>query len=316
VTGLAAEPAAQTAVLGTPAATPERPQWSVALRRTGMGVLAVLVVCALWEAYKLVGSEDGGSILGVRVLPRADDASMPHVLQVLRRFGRPETGGTGSDPVAVAVLEAVWFTFRLAMAGLLLGVLVGFLLAVLMQRFRLAEQGLLPYVVLSQTVPLIALAPLVVGWGGRLRIGELTWRPAMSVTVIAAYLAFFPIAVGALRGLRSPPEHAVELMLSYSASWWQSLVRLRLPASVPYLIPALRLAAASAVVGAIVAEISTGTRGGIGRLIIEYSREATSDPAKVWTAFLGAAVLGLVVAGLIALLDASLARYRPRGGRA
>jgi NitT/TauT family transport system permease protein len=85
---------------------------------------------------------------------------------------------------------------------------------------------------------------------------------------------------------------------------------------VPFLIPALRLAAASAVVGAIVAEISTGTRGGIGRLIIDYSREATSDPAKVWTAFLGAAALGLVVAGLVALLDLGLARYRPQGGRA
>jgi NitT/TauT family transport system permease protein len=103
-------------------------------------------------------------------------------------------------------------------------------------------------------------------------------------------------------------------MRSFSASWWQTFRRLRLPASVPYLIPALRLAAASAVVGAIVAEISTGIRGGIGRLVIEYSREATSDPAKVWTAFLGAALLGLVVAGLVALLDAVLARYRPAGG--
>jgi NitT/TauT family transport system permease protein len=235
---------------------------------------------------------------------------------VLRRFGRPETGGTASDPVIVAVLEAVWFTFRLAMIGLLIGVVVGILLALLMQRSRLAEQGLLPYVVLSQTVPLVALAPLVVGWGGRLHIGELTWRPEASVAVIAAYLAFFPVAVGALRGLRSPPEHAVELMRSYSASWWQELLRLRLPASVPFLVPALRLAAASAVVGAIVAEISTGTRGGIGRLVIDYSREATADPAKVWTAFLGAAVLGLVVAGLVALLDLGLARYRPPEGSA
>ena len=82
----------------------------------------------------------------------------------------------------------------------------------------------------------------------------------------------------------------------------------------PYLIPALRLAAAAAVVGAIVAEISTGTRGGIGRLIIEYSREATSDPAKVYTAFLGAAALGLLVAGLVALLDLALSRYQPAGG--
>jgi NitT/TauT family transport system permease protein len=273
----------------------------------------VVLVCALWEAYKAIGSPDGWSVFGVRVLPRADDASMPHVGQVLQRFDRPESAAEDSSSVAVAVLDAAWFTFRVAMAGLLLGGAVGFGLGMLMDRFAIAERGLLPYVVLSQTVPLIALAPLVVGWGGRLHIGALTWRPWMSVSVIAAYLAFFPIAVGALRGLRSPSPHSLELMRSFSASWWQSFRRLKLPASVPYLIPALRLAAASAVVGAIVAEISTGIRGGIGRLVIEYSREATSDPAKVWTAFLGAALLGLLVAGLVALVDLALVRYRPSG---
>ncbi|HST67930.1 MAG TPA: ABC transporter permease subunit [Mycobacteriales bacterium] len=310
MTGLAAaEPAVVVAEGGPPA--PRRDF----LRRAGWFLGSVLLVCALWEAYKAVGSPDGGSLFGVRVLPRADDASMPHVWEVLRRFGRPESAATDSSSVAVAVLDAVWFTFRVSMAGLLIGVAVGIGLGMLMDRFRLAERGLLPYVVLSQTVPLIALAPLVVGWGGRVHIGSLTWRPWMSVAVIAAYLAFFPVAVGALRGLRSPSAHSTELMRSFNASWWQALIRLKLPASVPYLIPALRLAAASAVVGAIVAEISTGIRGGIGRLVIEYSREATSDPAKVWTAFLGAAVLGLLVAGLVGLLDAALSRYRPAGGR-
>jgi len=100
-------------------------------------------------------------------------------------------------------------------------------------------------------------------------------------------------------------------MHSYAAGHWQSLRTMRLPAAVPYLIPALKLAAAAAVVGAIVAEISTGTRGGIGRLIIEYSREATSDPAKVYTAILGAAALGLVVAGLVGLFDLYAMRNRP-----
>src|SRR4029079_2792286 len=133
----------------------------------------------------------------------------------------------------------------------------------------------------------------------------------MSVTVISAYLAFFPVAVGALRGLQSPTAASEELMHSYAAGHWQSLRTMRLPAAVPYLIPALKLAAAAAVVGAIVAEISTGTRGGIGRLIIEYSREATSDPAKVYTAILGAAFLGLCVAGLIALIDLAFMRNRP-----
>jgi NitT/TauT family transport system permease protein len=134
--------------------------------------------------------------------------------------------------------------------------------------------------------------------------------PWAVVSVIAAYLAFFPVAVGMLRGLQSPSASGVELMRSYAAGWWRTLVKLRFPSALPYLFPALRLAGAAAVVGAVVGEISTGTRGGVGRLIIEYSREATSDPAKVYTAMLGAALLGLVVAGLVSLLELPLMRHR------
>jgi NitT/TauT family transport system permease protein len=131
----------------------------------------------------------------------------------------------------------------------------------------------------------------------------------MSVSVIAAYLAFFPVAIGALRGLNSPPPVQTELLTCYAASWWQTLTRLRLPASVPYLVPALKLAAAAAVVGTLVAEISTGLSGGIGRLIISYAQGATGDPAKVFAPIAGAAVMGLVAVGAVALLDLALRRY-------
>jgi NitT/TauT family transport system permease protein len=281
------------------------------LRRALLFLLALAVVALLWEGYKALGQATGDRIFGIQLPARTDDSSMPHVWDMLSRFGEAENRGT-SRPVLLAVLEGCWYTFRIAMVGFVLGVAVGLGLAIVMQRFRLAERGLLPYVVLSQTVPLVALAPLVVGWGGNLSLFGLSWQPWMSVSVIAAYLAFFPVSVGALRGLQSPSPESVELMDSYAASWWSTLIKLRFPAAVPYLVPALKLAAASSVVGAIVAEISTGTRGGIGRLIIEYSREGTSDPAKVFTAFLGAAFLGLLVAGVIALLDVFLMRNRPK----
>jgi NitT/TauT family transport system permease protein len=276
-----------------------------------LGVLAVLAgFVVLWEGYKLVGNPDGTVVFGVRILPRADDLSMPHLIDVLRRLGRPEL--TGGRPVWIVVLHACVFTLGITAVGFVVGALVGLVLAVAMQRFRPVERGLLPYVILSQTVPLVALAPLIAGWSGKLSFGPYPWQDWMTVAVIAAYLAFFPVAVGMLRGLQSPPAAGVELMRSYAAGWWRTLVKLRLPASLPYLFPALRLAGAAAVVGAVVGEISTGTRGGIGRLIIEYSREATSDPAKVYTAMLGAAVLGLVVAGSVALLELPLMRHRRR----
>ena len=274
------------------------------MRRVFVGLLAVIAFVVLWEGYKLVGSPDGTVLFGVRVLPRADDLSMPHLWTVLSRLRDPELAG--GSPVWIVVLRACVFTLGITAAGFLAGAVIGLMLAVAMQRFRLVERGLLPYVILSQTVPLVALAPLIAGWSGTIT------PPWMTVAVIAAYLAFFPVAVGMLRGLQSPSTAGTELMRSYAAGWWRTLVKLRLPASLPYLFPALRLAGAAAVVGAVVGEISTGTRGGIGRLIIEYSREATSDPAKVYTAMLGAAVLGLVVAGMVSLLELPLMRHRRR----
>jgi NitT/TauT family transport system permease protein len=271
------------------------------VKRIGVAVLALVAFVLLWEGYKLVGNPDGTVLFGVRLLPRADDLSMPHLIDVLRRLGQPEL--TGGRPVWIVVAQACLFTLGVTAVGFLAGAIFGLLLAVLMQRFRIVERGLLPYVILSQTVPLVALAPLIAGW-------SVLVAPWMTVSVIASYLAFFPVAVGMLRGLQSPQASGVELMRSYAAGWWRTLVKLRLPASLPYLFPALRLAGAAAVVGAVVGEISTGTRGGIGRLIIEYSREATSDPAKVYTAMLGAAVLGLVVAGSVALLELPLMRHR------
>jgi NitT/TauT family transport system permease protein len=273
-----------------------------------MLVLALVLLAALWELYKLVIPADGVRVGDAVILPRSDDTSMPHLSQILSAFGKQEVAGA-SGTVGSSVLSALWYSLRLAAAGFAAGVVVGFLLALAMQRLRMVERALLPYVVLSQTVPLIALAPLVYGWSGNLTLFGLDWKPWMSVSAISAYLAFFPVAVGALRGLSSPPPVQTELLRCYAASWWQTLIRLRLPASVPYLIPALKLAAAAAVVCAIVAEISIGLSGGIGRLIITYAQQATGDPSRVYAPIIGAAVMGLVAVGGVSLLDVALRRY-------
>jgi NitT/TauT family transport system permease protein len=275
-----------------------------------MLLLALVLLAALWELYKLLIPDDGVQVGDSLILPRSDDTSMPHLWQIFDEFGQPEVAG--GDTVLSSVLSALWYSLRLAAAGFAVGVAVGFLLALVMQRLRIAERALLPFLVLSQTVPLIALAPLVYGWSGNLSLFGLDWKPWMSVSVIAAYLAFFPVAIGALRGLSSPTPVQTELLACYAASWWQTVLRLRLPASVPYLIPALKLAAAAAVVGTIVAEISVGLEGGIGRLIITYAQQATGDPARVYAPILGAALMGLLAVGLVSLLDVGLRRYSPR----
>lgn len=282
-----------------------------AVYRTTMFVLAVALVGVLWELYKALGPEDGGKVLGINIFPRANDTAMPHIWDMLARYGRPEVRGSDRK-IWVVVLSGAWFSFRLSLVGFALGASIGVGLAVLMTRYKVVERGLLPYLVVSQTVPLIALAPLVVSWGGKLEIGAFVWPRWLSASVLGAFLAFFPIAVGTLRGLSSAPAAALELMESYASTWRQTLTKLRFPAAVPYMVPAFKLGASGSVVGVVVAEISTGLKGGIGRLIIEYAREATGDPAKVFTAVFGAAALGLTMAGFVAISDVLLMRNRPK----
>jgi NitT/TauT family transport system permease protein len=280
--------------------------------RAGMFFVSIALVAVLWELYKVVGPEKGGKLFGVPVLPRSNDTAMPHLWEMLSRYAEPEMRTPNSNLIWFVVLKGAFYSFRLALVGFILGSTIGVALAALMTRYKTMERGLLPYLVISQTVPLIALAPLVVSWGGKVQIFGFTWPRWLSASVLGAFLAFFPIAVGTLRGLKSAPAASLELMESYAASWKQTLFKLRFPAAIPFMVPAFKLGASGAVIGVVVAEISTGLKGGIGRLIIEYARQATADPAKVFTAVFGAAGLGLAMAGLIALADVLLMRNRPK----
>ncbi len=276
------------------------------IRQATLGLVGLGLIGVMWQVLKAAGGQD--KKIGI---VSTDDASMPSVGAIWSAFFQEDVRGQGRR-VGTAVLAGGWYSFRLAVGGFAVACVVGMLLALLLQRVQIAEQAWIPYVVLSQTVPLIALAPLIAGWGGSLKFGSVEWKPWLSATGMAGYLAFFPITIGALRGLKSPKTQAVELMDTYAASWWQTVVKLRLPASIPYLVPALKLGAAQAVVGTIVAEISIGLKGGIGRLIIDYFQKASGDPSRVFTAFIGAALLGLVVAALIGLAERALTRHLPK----
>ncbi len=282
------------------------------------GALGIVAVMLVWELYKFFGPADGvvvGAIegetgSGVMLLPRTHDRAMPHIWEMVARLFQSTSGGD-TPPLIVPVLTAALTTLGIAAVGWLIGVIVGGLLGGLMQRWRLVEWGLLPWIVVSQTVPLIAFAPVVNSLG--LQIGRgagMPWPQWLSVAIIASYLAFFPVAVGVLRGLQTPDRIHLDLMRSYAAGYWPTLLRLRLPAAVPHLLPALRLAAANAVVGAVVAEVSIGMRGGIGRMLIQLAGQASSDPAAPWGPTFGSIALGLVAAGSVALVGLGLRTYR------
>jgi NitT/TauT family transport system permease protein len=285
------------------------------MRRVRAGAIGFLWALAgvalsilMWELVKWVGT--------LVSLPfDTSDQAMPHVWTMVQSFGQPEVRGSETS-VLQAVLLATLRSLLIALGGFAIGVGVGLILAIVMQRFAFMERAMLPFVIASQTVPLIALAPLIVGIGNKISVGPFQWGTTQSVMFIAAYLAFFPLSVGALRGLKAPTATSLELMRSYAATPRQMLWKLRFPSSVPYLVPAMKVSAAAAVVGTVVAEISTGVKGGIGRLIVEYARETTAQPAKVYVAVFGAIALGLLVAGLVTLLDLYLTRNLPKEGKA
>lgn len=285
------------------------------LRALLLGVLGLVALVAAWEGYKALAPEDGVLIGEQRVLPRTTDLAMPHVWDMLQRLGEPTTSMAGADPLWRSVMDAALVSLGIAAVGWLVGTAVGLVLAVAMARIRLLEWGLLPWIVLSQTIPLIAFAPIVRSWGSRIEIGSWEWPPWLSVAVIASYLAFFPVAIGALRGLQAHSRIHADLFHAYAAGWWSTLVRIRIPSSVPYLLPAFRLGAASAVVGTVVAEVSTGFLDGIGRMLVSLAGQASGDPAKAWAPIFGAVALGLVAAGFVTVLGVIARPYRREEAR-
>ena len=266
------------------------------LRTAVTMAVAVVVLVALWEGYKWVGDQTGGTWPGTTVdLPvNSNDITMPHVGDIAAELFDDIRAGRQTMPMTLYLAKKAAVTFLEATIGFTLGVVVGMGLAVLMLRWRFAERGLLPWINVSQTVPLIALAPIVVTWA------RLQGYPDMfGIALISTYLTFFPVAVSGLRGLQSPDVDHVELMRSYAAPWWATLVKLRLPAARAYLFPAFKLAATLSVVGAIVGEISIGTKTGLGRAILDFAQRCAVWPARLYASVIAAAALGLFVFGLV-----------------
>jgi len=212
-----------------------------------------------------------------------------------------------NSPNAIPVNAAV--TAFETVVGLLLAAVVGFFFAIGMVASRAFERALLPWIVASQTVPIIAIAPMLVVLLGQ--YGVQGWLPK---AIIAAYIAFFPITIGVAKGLKSPDPMALDLMKTYNASHWQTYLKLRFPASVPYLFTAFKVAMTAALIGAIVAEISTISFQGIGKMLAENSR--ASDVVAMWVIMLSSAVLGILLVALVNWLERLLTPWRRTGGGA
>jgi NitT/TauT family transport system permease protein len=252
------------------------------VRRVVTAILVVAALWGLWEGYKWLWESAGWT------WPFAvDDTTMPHLHDIVAAFWQPTT--TGGPPLIHSLLDAAWFTGKEALAGFLLGGAIGFALAVLLSQSRLFERGVLPYIVASQTVPILAIAPMVVvGLGSK---GVAGWK---AVAILAAYLTFFPVAINTLRGLHSVDQRAVELMDSYAASRWRVLWRLRVPSSVPYIFTALKISATASVIGAIIGEAPASIQNGLGGAIVNFNQYYSLEPTFLWATNVICALLGIL----------------------
>jgi NitT/TauT family transport system permease protein len=269
------------------------------LRRVAAFVAVPVTLILLWEGYKWLWETAGWTW----PFP-VNDTTMPHLYSIVEAFWQPTT--TGGPLLIHPLLDAAWFTAKEAIAGFVLGGLIGFALAVLLAHFRLLERGLLPFVVGSQTVPILAIAPMVVvGLGSK---GVQGWQ---SVAILAAWLTFFPVAINTLRGLKSPDPRAVELMESYAASPWSVLWRLRVPASLPFIFTALRISATASVIGAIIGETPASIQDGLGGAIVNFNQYYSLEPTFLWATNVVCAALGLVFVALVVVAERVVVRRAP-----
>ena len=197
--------------------------------------------------------------------------------------------------VAVTAESTLW--------GFVLGSLLGLLLAVCIVHSRTLDRALLPWIVASQSVPVLAIAPIVL-----VILGSLGFAGVAPKAVIAMYLCFFPVTVAMVQGLRSPQRIETEMLHTYAASRWQALWLLRLPASLPFLFPALRVGIAAGLVGAMVAELPTGAQAGLGARLLTGSYYGNT--VQIWSALVMSALMGLLLTSVVAGLEHMALRQR------
>jgi len=192
-------------------------------------------------------------------------------------------------------------TLEETLIGFLIGATLGIALAVVIVSMRWLERSMMPWIIASQTVPIIALAPMIVVILNQFNITGVAPKAA-----IAAYLSFFPITVGMVKGFRSPDPLMLDLMRTYSATRAQTFLKLRAPASAPFFFASMKIGAAAAVVGAIVAELTKSEDGGLGARLLEGSYYGQT--VQIWTALFVGAALSAALVGLIGFLGRATER--------
>jgi len=289
--------------------------WRSPAGRLGRTVLAFVaffaIVAVFWELFKWLFGDPWrfDDILGTGLayhhvppfrLIQASDLQLPHIWDIAYALSAPVQRSSETSLFAYLV-GAAFSTWTMAVIGFAIGALIGVMLASIFVHSATSERAFMPYVIASQAIPIVALAPIIVAAAG---------RGNTAVVIIAVYLTFFPVTIAQARGLRSPDPRALELMRSFAASRWDIYRKVRLPASMPYLFTALKVAAAAAIVGAIIGEGPGGVQNGLGRAILNFNQQYISGPEKLWATILIASLTGIMFFLMVRIAEVASQRQR------
>jgi NitT/TauT family transport system permease protein len=270
------------------------------ISRAAMFAAVFAALYALWEGFKWFGETTGLAIGSFEV----NDRTLPHIHDIVTQLFEPSRR---NGPLLIEVLwDAALFTAKEAAVGFALGASIGFGLGVVLAHSRMLQRGFLPYIVASQTIPILAIAPMVVVW-----LGSRGFPDWFSVSVISAYLTFFPVTINTLRGLTSADPRALELMRSYAAGTFEILWKLRVPAALPYLFAAFKISATASVVGAIIGELPASIQDGLGGAILNFNQYYVIEPENLWATNLVAALLGITFFLIVVAAERIVVRRAP-----
>lgn len=199
-----------------------------------------------------------------------------------------------------------WVTLSATLLGFAIGTGLGILLAIGIVHSRVMDMSVMPWAIVSQTIPIIALAPMII-----VVLYSVGIQGIIPKAVISAYLSFFPVVVGMVKGLRAPDGMQLDLLRTYNATGGETFWKLRLPASLPYLFASLKIGVAASLVGAIVGELPTGAVAGLGARLLAGSYYGQT--VQIWSALFGAAILAAALVALLGLIERLVLRKMGMG---
>ncbi|WP_299814862.1 ABC transporter permease [uncultured Roseibium sp.] len=274
---------------------------------TGPVIVVVLAIIGAWY----IGAVALNTPFQLDTYERADRTNVPFSELVSDTLAQERPVLPAPHQIAVEIWETTvekkitskrsliyhsGITLSSALLGFLIGTTLGILLAVGIIHSRVLEKSLMPWIIASQTIPILAIAPMIIVVLNAVGISGL-----LPKAMISTYLSFFPVAVGMVKGLRSPEVIDMDLMHTYSATRVQTLWKLRLPYAVPYLFTSMKIGMAASLVGAIVGELPTGAVAGLGARLLSGSYYGQT--LQIWSALIMAAFLAGSLVALIGLVE-------------